>query len=164
MIGAFIISLWSSLVEGIVQTSLLEWIAVLTGLGSVWYSVKENIWVYPIGMISVAIYMHLAFTYQLYADMGVNGYYFLMSIYGWYQWLQPEEKKPFKPITKNDGVYWIRSLLFFGISWITLYTILVSFTDSDVPFWDSLTTSFAIVGMWLMAEKKIRALAFLDSH
>jgi nicotinamide mononucleotide transporter len=155
VIGAFIISLWSSLVEGIVQTSLLEWIAVLTGLGSVWYSVKENIWVYPIGMISVAIYMHLAFTYQLYADMGVNGYYFLMSIYGWYQWLQPEEKKPFKPITKNDGVYWIRSLLFFGISWITLYTILVNFTDSDVPFWDSLTTSFAIVGMWLMAEKKL---------
>jgi len=148
-------SLWTSLVDGIMQTSLLEWVAVLTGLGSVWYSVKEKIWVYPIGMISVAIYMHLAFKYQLYADMGVNGYYFLMSIYGWYQWVQPEEKKPYKPITKNDQSFWFRSLLFFGLSWITLYLVLFHFTDSDVPFWDSLTTSFAIVGMWLMAEKKL---------
>ena len=133
----------------------IEGLAVSTGLASVWFSVKERIWVYPIGLISVSIYVYLSFIYGIYADMGINIYYFLMSIYGWYRWLQPSESGVAKEITRNSGKEWLLSIVLFLLSWVILFVILQRFTDSEIPLWDSLTTSLAIVGMWLMAEKKV---------
>ena len=133
----------------------IEGLAVSTGLASVWFSVKERIWVYPIGLISVSIYVYLSFIYGIYADMGINIYYVLMSIYGWYRWLQPSESGAAKEITRNGGKEWLLSIVLFLLSWVILFVILQRFTDSEIPLWDSLTTSLAIVGMWLMAEKKV---------
>ena len=133
----------------------IEGLAVSTGLASVWFSVKERIWVYPIGLISVSIYVYLSFIYGIYADMGINIYYILMSIYGWYRWLQPSESGAAKEITRNSGKEWLLSIVLFLLSWVILFVILQRFTDSEIPLWDSLTTSLAIVGMWLMAEKKV---------
>jgi len=133
----------------------IEGLAVSTGLASVWFSVKERIWVYPIGLISVSIYVYLSFIYGIYADMGINIYYVLMSIYGWYRWLQPSESGEAKEITRNSGKEWLLSIVLFLLSWVILFVILQRFTDSEIPLWDSLTTSLAIVGMWLMAEKKV---------
>ena len=133
----------------------IEGLAVSTGLASVWFSVKERIWVYPIGLISVSIYVYLSFIYGIYADMGINIYYVLISIYGWYRWLQPSESGAAKEITRNSGKEWLLSIVLFLLSWVILFVILQRFTDSEIPLWDSLTTSLAIVGMWLMAEKKV---------
>lgn len=133
----------------------IEGLAVSTGLASVWFSVKERIWVYPIGLISVSIYVYLSFIYGIYADMGINIYYVLMSIYGWYRWLQPSESGSAKEITHNSRIEWLLSIVLFLLSWVILFVILQKFTDSEIPLWDSLTTSLAIVGMWLMAEKKV---------
>ena len=133
----------------------IEGLAVSTGLASVWFSVKERIWVYPIGLISVSIYVYLSFIYGIYADMGINIYYVLMSIYGWYRWLQPSESGAAKEITRNSGKEWLLSIVLFLLFWVILFVILQRFTDSEIPLWDSLTTSLAIVGMWLMAEKKV---------
>ena len=133
----------------------IEGLAVSTGLASVWFSVKERIWVYPIGLISVSIYVYLSFIYGIYADMAINIYYVLMSIYGWYRWLQPLESGEAKEITRNSGKEWLLSIVLFLLSWVILFVILQRFTDSEIPRWDSLTTSLAIVGMWLMAEKKV---------
>ena len=133
----------------------IEGLAVSTGLASVWFSVKERIWVYPIGLISVSIYVYLSFIYGIYADMGINIYYVFMSIYGWYRWLQPSESGAAKEITRNSGKEWLLSIVLFLLSWVILFVILQRFTDSEIPLWDSLTTSLAIVGMWLMAEKKV---------
>ena len=133
----------------------IEGLAVSTGLASVWFSVKERIWVYPIGLISVSIYVYLSFIYGIYADMAINIYYVLMSIYGWYRRLQPLESGEAKEITRNSGKEWLLSIVLFLLSWVILFVILQRFTDSEIPLWDSLTTSLAIVGMWLMAEKKV---------
>ena len=133
----------------------IEGLAVSTGLASVWFSVKERIWVYPIGLISVSIYVYLSFIYGIYADMGINIYYVFMSIYGWYRWLQPSESGAAKEITRNSGKEWLLSIVLLLFSWVILFVILQRFTDSEIPLWDSLTTSLAIVGMWLMAEKKV---------
>lgn len=143
------------IISGVIQTSALEWVAVICGVASVIYSMRENILVYPAGIISVVIYVYLAFEYKLYADMGVNGYYFVMSVYGWYYWTNTEGKKEQVPVTINsfrENIYSIGILTgSFGI----LVFVLINFTDSDVPFWDASTTAFAILGMWLMARKKL---------
>ncbi|MBD3617028.1 MAG: nicotinamide mononucleotide transporter [Gracilimonas sp.] len=146
------------IINGVLNTTLLEWVAVGTGLLSVWFSMKENIWVYPTGIVSVLIYVYIAFVYKLYADMGVNFYYFIMSVYGWYYWLHPKnDSREQVPVTMNNRnenlISAVLTLGSFGI----LYYVLSNFTDSDVAFWDSLTTCFAILGMFLMARKKLES-------
>ncbi len=143
-------------IQGIILTSGLEWIAVITGLLSVWFSMRENILVYPFGIVSVLIYVYLAFNYQLYADMGVNSYYFVMSVYGWYHWKDTKDSAMDQiPITTNSSrEWWISAGILIG-SFLILVFVLMNFTDSDVPIWDATTTCFAITGMWLMAQKKL---------
>jgi len=143
------------IIDGVIQTSALEWIAVICGVASVIYSMRENILVYPTGIISVLIYVYLAFQYKLYADMGVNGYYFVMSVYGWYYWTNTDDKSTQVAVSINspkENIYSLGILL--GSFGILVFT-LMNFTDSDVPIWDATTTSFAILGMWLMARKKL---------
>lgn len=145
------------IISGVIQTSALEWVAVICGIASVVYSMRENILVYPTGIISVLIYVYLAFQYKLYADMGVNGYYFVMSVYGWYYWTNTEDGKTKVPVTINSFKEHMYSLGLLLGSFALLVFILMNFTDSDVPVWDASTTSFAILGMWLMARKKLES-------
>ncbi len=145
----------TAFIEGVLATSTIEWIAVVTGLLSVWCSMKENILVYPFGIVSVLIYVYLAFNYKLYADMGVNSYYFVMSVYGWYHWKDTGGERDQIPVTKNNKHEWVITTGLLIGSFGILVFILWNFTDSDVPIWDALTTCFAITGMWLMARKKL---------
>jgi len=142
------------LIEQAYQTTWLEAVAVFFGLASVWFSKQENILLYPTGIVSVLIYIYITWEYKLYADMGINGYYFIMSVYGWHHWTNAKDK-PQIPITTNSKKEHAVSFLFLLGSYFLIRWVLMSFTDSDVPNWDAATTSFALVGMWLMAEKKL---------
>ena len=145
----------TGLAEGLQQLSWLEAFAVLMGITSVYFSTMQHIWVYPTGIVSVLIYVWICFDYGLYADMGINAYYFGMSVYGWYLWTHPQEKQDTLPVTWLDGKGWVFSLLIFGCSFPLLVWALLQFTDSTVPYWDSFTTASAFVAMWLMAKKKV---------
>lgn len=147
--------LLDGLAEGLRNLTWLEGIAVFFGIASVFYSMREHIWVYPTGLISTSIYVWICFEYKLYADMGINAYYFGMSIYGWYVWTHPRENQSVLPVTWLSGKGWLSSVILFVVSFGMLSQILAHFTDSDVPYWDSFTTASAFVGMWLMAKKKV---------
>lgn len=147
--------IWEGIKDGVAEMTWLEAVAVFFGIASVFYSIKKNILVFPTGMISTIIYVYICLKYKLYADMGINAYYFAMSIYGWYLWSRPTNGNPELPVTwlSNKGI--IHAILLFLGSYGILYFVLANFTDSDVPYWDSFTTSSAFVGMWLMAKKKV---------
>ncbi|HSF53358.1 MAG TPA: nicotinamide riboside transporter PnuC [Algoriphagus sp.] len=147
--------LLDGLAEGLKNMTWLEAVAVFFGIASVFYSMREHILVYPTGIISTLIYVWICFEYKLYADMGINAYYFGMSIFGWYVWTHPKENQKILPVTWLDGKGWIFSIMIFLVSYMVLSQVLLRFTDSDVPFWDSFTTASAFVGMWLMAKKKV---------
>ncbi|HAH59281.1 MAG TPA: nicotinamide mononucleotide transporter, partial [Bacteroidales bacterium] len=85
---------WLVFIENVKDTTWLEAVAALLGIASVWYARRENILVYPTGIISVLIYVYICFFARLYADAGINFFYFLMSVYGWYNWtrLNPESE------------------------------------------------------------------------
>jgi nicotinamide mononucleotide transporter len=146
---------WLAFVDQLLKTSWLEAVAVLTGIASVWYSRQENVLVFPVGIVSVLIYVYLAWVYKLYAESGVNFYYFVMSVYGWYHWTHPTEKAPELPITRSSRPEHLLNVLVFAGSFGMLYLVLSQLTDSDVPIWDGLTTAAAVTAMWLMARKKI---------
>lgn len=141
--------------QNIVQTTFIEVIAVIFGLLSVWYSMRVNILVYPTGIVSVLIYVYICLIAGLYADMAINFIYFVMSVYGWYNWLRPAENKPQRPVRfatkKQNSIAAVIAL----ISFFAINHILVHYTDSNVPAIDAFTTAIFIVGMWLMAEKKV---------
>lgn len=150
-----------NIVEGAKAMSLLEIIAVVFGLASVWFAKKENILVFPTGIVSVLLYVYICFNYQFYADMGINAYYFVMSIYGWIIWSKKSDQSVL-PISKNtpkENVFSLSLLvLFFAIVAFAIFGIqkmIPELPKSDVVLWDSCTSSFFLVGMLLMARKKI---------
>jgi nicotinamide mononucleotide transporter len=145
----------TGLAEGLQQLSWLEGLAVFMGILSVYFSTKQHIWVYPTGIVSVLIYVWICFDYGLYADMGINAYYFGMSIYGWYLWNTPKKGAETLTVTWLDARGWLVSLTIFAVSYLLLVVVLREFTDSTVPYWDSFTTASAFVAMWLMAKKKV---------
>lgn len=87
--------------------------------------------------------------------MGVNGYYFVMSVYGWMYWKNTDGVRDQIPVTVNNAREWLTTVTLLVGSFGILVFVLMNFTDSDVPFWDATTTCFAITGMWLMARKKL---------
>lgn len=133
----------------------LEAIAVFFGLLSVWYSMKRDILVFPTGIVSTVIFVYICFPAKLYADMAINVYYTAMSVYGWVLWTRKSTGTEVLPVSYNSRKENIISVVFFTGSFIFWYFILTRYTDSDVPLWDSLTTAIFIVGMWLMAKKKV---------
>ena len=143
------------LLENILNASYLEIIAVIFGLLSVWFAKKVNILVFPTGIISVVIYMYICFGAKLYADAGINFVYFVMSIYGWYAWTRVGEQKKERPISMCSKKEHIINIFMFVFFFLILNYILKNYTDSNVPVWDSFTTSIFIVAMWLMAIKKV---------
>ena len=145
----------SQFFKGLYQTTWYEFIAVITGIASVIYSRKENILVYPVGMISTGIFVILYITHGLYADATVNFYYTVMSIIGWIMWSRKSEGRPVLRITASSGRDWLSALIFFFVCWILLYQLLRHFTDSTVPWGDSFTSAAAFTGMWLMNKKKL---------
>ncbi len=141
--------------QNVLSTTWLEAVAVVFGLLSVWYAKKENILVYPTGIISVLIYVYICLNFGLYADMGINGFYFVMSVYGWYKWTRKDQHDHLIPISKNSPFQNVISLVGVIVFFFILKYVLTNFTDSTVPVLDSATTAIFIVGMWLMALKKI---------
>jgi nicotinamide mononucleotide transporter len=150
-----VLTILQELYENVMASSWLEALAVITGLLSVWFAKKENILVYPVGIVSVLIYVYLCFSVKLYADMSINAFYFVMSVYGWVKWSRKTGDKPSRPITRATRNEWLYSLAGLVVFFIILFFLLKNYTDSNVPFWDALTTSIFIIGMWQMALKKI---------
>lgn len=101
---------------GLLQTGWLEYIAVFAGIGSVWFSRKENILVYPVGLINTCIYIYLSVRGHLYGEASVNLYYTIMSIYGWIIWSKKDntEHRPIIQIQFSTRKEWLWQLLFFS--------------------------------------------------
>ncbi|MDI3318817.1 nicotinamide riboside transporter PnuC [Pinibacter soli] len=145
----------SNFIEGIKATTPLEFVAVVFGIISVLYSRKENILVYPTGIISTVLYIYLCFIGKLYAEASVNFYYTVMSIIGWIMWARKKEGETVLHITKSSTKEWTHCLLFFVGCWVILFLVLRHFTDSIVPLADGFAAASAYTGMWLMAKKKL---------
>lgn len=135
---------------------LLEVFAVLFGILSVWYAKKENIWVYPTGIISTAIYVYICYKFILYGDLIINIYYTLMSIYGWYMWTRIVKGHHIE-ITKVNKIDIIKTLAIFVVTAIFVICVYLYFNRFDriTDYFDTFTTGVFFAAMWLMANKKI---------
>lgn len=164
---------------------LLEFLAALFGVISVFYAKKENILVFPTGIISTAIYVYLLSQWALYGDLIINIYYTFMSIYGWYQWHKViGEDQHHISISRTNLVDKFKA---FGIFLFTSIFVIVVYRYYNImpnnlgfkesvnyalqhissgniedfrtatPFLDTFTTGIFFAAMWLMANKKLES-------
>ncbi|QXP73419.1 nicotinamide mononucleotide transporter [Tenacibaculum sp. AHE15PA] len=135
----------------------LEVIAVIFGFLSVWFSKQNKIWVFPTGMISTAIFVYLLLKWQLLGDMMINGYYFIMSIYGWYIWTRNVDATHVTPISRTTTKEKKTSVFIFFATLIFVYAVYTYFDkwNNWTAYVDTFTTAIFFVGMWLMAKRKI---------
>lgn len=135
----------------------LEITAVLFGLASVFFALKNNILVYPTGLVSTIIYVYLLNKWDLVGDMLINGYYTTMSIYGWFLWTRKKNEIEEYPILSSTKKEWINAFAIFILT--ILFVILVYHWFDKFNDWtayiDTFTTGIFFVGMWLMAKRKI---------
>ncbi|MCX6230770.1 MAG: nicotinamide riboside transporter PnuC [Bacteroidetes bacterium] len=150
----------STLYQNILNTSYVEIVAVFFGLLSVWYARNENIRVFPTGLINVGLSVYIFLISKCYANMGINAYFVVMSIYGWYHWAKKDKNKKQLAITRCNNKEYIINAALFLVSLVVLYFVLKPQTDSKIRILDSITSSFYIVAMWLQTRKKLESWTF----
>lgn len=136
---------------------ILEITAILFGLLSVWFAKKDNIWVFPTGLINTAIYVYLLWKWSLLGDMMINFYYVIMSIYGWYIWTRKKGdvvEFPISRMTLSEKKWSVVIFTLTVLFVVLVYTIFDKFTHWT-SYVDTLVTGIFFVGMWLMARRKI---------
>lgn len=148
--------------ENLQNTSLLEYIGVVAGIVSVVFSRKENIWVYPTGLVNTIIYIYLSFKYHLIGEAAVNFYYTVVSIYGWWLWTRKDQQaKPLVTITFSNRKEWMKEILFFLAFYVAIFFALTylkqNFFKGVIPWGDAFASATAFTGMWLMAKKKVES-------
>ena len=153
---------YQQFLQDINATTWYEYLAVFTGIGSVWFSRKENILVYPIGLISTIIFIYISFKGSLLGEAAVNIYYTVMSIYGWILWAKKDQQKQhILNITKSSAKDWAEHLSFFAIFYIVIYAALTylkkDFAPGAIPWADAFASATAFTGMWLMTKKKLES-------
>ena len=136
---------------------ILELIAFLFGIWSVWLAKKQNIWVYPTGLIATTITTYLLYINGYLGDMLVNAYFSIMSIYGWFKWSVKVNKPDFFFISRTNNKEKIIGILIFLITIFVIFGI-YNYFDYDIKkenYADILSSGIFFTAMWYMANKKI---------
>ncbi len=132
--------------------SLLEIVGVITGLLCVGLAAVNNIWNWPIAIVSVGIYIFIFFDSHLYADMGLQAYFMAMNFYGWYYWSkkpETEEKSPVMRITRLEVIYSIIATIVFTI----FLGSVLKYTPASYPYIDSFCAACSLVAQVFLARK-----------
>jgi nicotinamide mononucleotide transporter len=153
---------YQQFLKNLQESGILEYIGVVAGILSVWFSKKENILVYPVGLINTIIYVYLSFRHELIGEATVNFYYTVVSIYGWWLWTRKDRRlQPMLHVTFSDRKEWMFQLLFFAGLYLAAFFALTylqeSFYPGAIPWADAFASATAFTGMWLMARKKVES-------
>jgi len=143
--------------ETITSWLVANWVEVtgtILGFVYIFLSIKQNIYTWPVGLLSSALYVYVFFVAKFYADMALQVYYVVVSLYGWYFWLKGNPKEDSQlEVSQTPQKLWLwlvgASVLFF----VLIEFVLQHYTDSPVPMGDALTTALSLVATWMLARK-----------
>jgi nicotinamide mononucleotide transporter len=140
--------------QQIIETPLLQWMGVCFGIAEVFLAKANKVLLYPCGIISVIITIIVLYEAGLYAEILLNIYYLVMSLYGWYYWLRRKNNE-ILPISSSTKKEVVSTLIIITFGFPILFVTLKYFTDSTVPIWDAWVSVTAWAGMWLLARRKL---------
>ncbi len=142
---------------------ILDWVfsnkleigGTLFGLIYIWFSIRQNIYTWPAGILTALLYCGVFFEAKLYASMSLQGYYLIISVYGWYSWTKGGEKHDRLKVSRSSNVLWLTLILLNLVLLGSMHVILSRFTDSPTPLADAFITSLSIIATWMLARKKL---------
>lgn len=137
------------------KSDYIEIAGTIAGFIYIYFQIKEDILLWPFGLISSALFIYVYFNTKLYADMALYVYYVIVSIYGWIYWKKGREKtneKKLPIVSPHTKTFIVLFLIAAGLFAFIAY-VLINHTDSPAPYLDSFTTSLSIVGTWMLAKK-----------
>lgn len=143
------------LVAHVTAASPLEFVATTTGLLSVWLTARENVWCWPIGLVNVACFFFLFYDVKLYADMTLQIFFFLLSVYGWYVWMTNRGSFKVRPSqrlrTREAG--WLAVAFVAGAAgW---GYALARFTDASIPYADAAIATLSVLAQYLLSRRVV---------
>ncbi len=132
----------------------VEILGVIFSILYLFFSIRQNIFLWPLGITSALLYMVVFYQSKFYADMGLNGYYVLISIYGWFLWRRGSgdggSELPVSRLGKRSALV---LLVITAAAFVCIGMILNRYTDSPVPYWDAFTTAVSFTATWMLARK-----------
>lgn len=153
-----------------ISNNFIEIFGAVTGIIYVFLEIKQTIWLWPVGIITSAVYIWVFFTTKIYADMSLQGYYLVISIFGWYWWTRGRDRRSKRSedsasaergegenielqVTRLKLRTGVILALVFVLLYVIMWLILTRLTDSPVPVRDSFITSLSIIATWMLARK-----------
>lgn len=133
----------------------LELVGAITGLLCVWLAARQQVWTWPIALVSVTCYFVFFYQIRLYADMWLQLFFFGSNLYGWYEWLYGGKNHSELPVTRLKGWQLGLVLLAGGLASGLMGLYFKSFTNASYPLLDSALAAFSIVAQLLLTRKKI---------
>ena len=141
----------------------LEICGTFVGLLYLWLEYRASVYLWLARIVMPAIYIFVYYRVGLYADFGINIYYLLAALYGWYIWKYGNKtengagKQPVGElsVSRMPLHYYLPSTFVFIFLFVAIGYILLFFTDSNVPWWDSFTTALSVIALWMLAHKYV---------
>ncbi|MHC2990675.1 aminotransferase [Pontibacter sp. HJ8] len=145
----------TNVTEALQGMSLVELTGVITGIIGVWLAARQNIWTWPVSIIGVAAYVFVFYDARLYADMGLNAFYVITSVFGWYEWLYGGKGHGERQVSQIGRRELIVLLLLAVAFTFGLGFFLDNYTNADLSYTDSATTAVSLMAYWMMAKKQL---------
>ncbi len=136
------------------KNNIVEVSGAILGLIYIFLSIRQNIFTWPVGLLTSVLYIYVFFKSRFYADMALQVYYVGISIYGWYYWLRGNpELNDELPVVHTPRKLWIALLIVSFALFLLIAFVLNNYTDSPIPYWDALTTALSLTATWMLARK-----------
>ncbi|MGI9090868.1 MAG: nicotinamide riboside transporter PnuC [Gemmatimonadaceae bacterium] len=133
--------------------SCLELVAVVVGIISVYLSTRENIWSWPTALVNVSLFSVLFYRSGFYSDTGLQVVYFVLSIYGWYEWLYGGANRTAISVSRTTRTTWMVLVGIGIVVWAALGSITSRLPGTALPYVDAATTTTSLLAQWMMTRK-----------
>lgn len=139
------------------MTSAVEAAAVLLGIAAVYLSTRQHVWTYPLGIVSVFLYIDIFYQVRLYADMGLQVFFIVLQAYGWYEWLYGGENRTVLRVSRLPRRHAVAAAAAGAVGTALLGVTLHRYTDASLPYIDSFLAVLSMAGQWMMARKYLES-------
>lgn len=140
-------------ISAYLERNWLELAGVATGIVCVYYNARQNVWGWVWSLVSVGIYFVIFLRTKLYADAGLQVFFFVVSGYGIYEWRFGGENRTVLPVSRFPTKFILPTLLAGLAFWVGLSWVLHRYTDAALPYLDSALTTVSLVAQWMLARK-----------
>jgi nicotinamide mononucleotide transporter len=134
-------------------TSCVELIGVVLGIITVYLSARENVWSWPTALVNAVMFVIVFFRAGLYSDFGLQIIYFVLSLYGWYEWLYGGANHSELHVTRTPSRLWAIFAVIGLVSWVVLSAITSRLPNAALPYMDSALVTVSLIAQYMMTKK-----------